>query len=388
MTPPLRVVHVIAGIDQRLGGPSIALRGLAAAQVRAGLAVSAVSTWVGAPPDEEARALRQAGVDVALVGPARTPLQWHPGIDAALRRALGAADVAHVHGLWEQIQHRAAVDARARGIPYLFRPCGMLDPWSLAQHPVRKRLFLALRVRRDLNRAAALHFTSEAESTVTLRLGLAPSRIVAPNGVDLDEFSPLPPRGSFRRRHPAVADRPCVLFLGRLHPKKGLDLLLPAFAAAGRDDAALVVAGPGDDDYRRRLERRALDLGIAERTLFTGMLRGHERVAALADADLFVLPSRQENFGVAVVEALAAGCPVLVSDRVGIHAAIADAGVGGVVSLDVEAIAHALRRWLGDADLRTAAADRARPFALAEFDWRTIALRWCSLYEDIAASSD
>src|SRR5207253_7680037 len=131
------------------------------------------------------------------------------------------ADVVHIHGLWEEIQHQAARSSRQSGVPYVFRPCGMLDPWALSQGRWRKRLFMALRLRPDLNSAEALHFTSELERDLTGPLGLRSKPIVEPNGIRVEEFEDLPPAGQFRERYPPLRDRPLLLFLGRVHLKKG-----------------------------------------------------------------------------------------------------------------------------------------------------------------------
>ena len=185
-------------------------------------------------------------------------------------------------------------------------------------------------------------------------------RIVEPNGVDLAEFDNLPQRGAFRHRYSGIGDRPIVLFLGRLHYKKGLDLLVPAFASGTSGEVMLVIAGPDGDGYQAKIERLVDLYKLNDRVLFTGMLYGKERIEVLADADLFVLPSYQENFGIAVVEALCSGCPVLVSDKVNIHKQITDAGVGGMVPTRVEPLAAALTRWMGDREMRLAAAGRTR----------------------------
>ena len=131
---------------------------------------------------------------------------------------------------------------------------------------------------------------------------LAPPAVVVPNGLSLEEFQQLPQRGGFRAKHPQVKDKPIVLFLSRVHYKKGLDLLIPAFAQAKLTaDAMLVIAGPVAQGFMPQLEALVREHGIADRTVFTGMLRGRDRIEAMVDADLFVLPSRQENFGIVII---------------------------------------------------------------------------------------
>jgi glycosyltransferase involved in cell wall biosynthesis len=199
--------------------------------------------------------------------------------------------------------------------------------------------------------------------------------------IDWREFEHLPPAGSFRAQYPQLQGKRIVLFLGRLHPKKGLDLLLPAFAACEQRDAVLVLAGPIDDSYRSKLSALIGSLNIGSRVMFTGMLSGPQRVAAFADADLFTLPSYQENVGIAVIESLAAGTPVIISDKVNIYPDIAEANVGLVVPMQVEQLSHALTELLTDGTKRAEMSARSRPFVQREYDRITLAKRWGEHYE-------
>jgi glycosyltransferase involved in cell wall biosynthesis len=379
----VRVLHVISEIDPRQGGTVSALVGLAAAQAGAGVQARVACTFRDGDDLSQVEVLRRQGVDVTAIGPARGPLRLHPEIKPRIAELVGQADVVHIHALWEEIQHRAARVAAKQGVPYLVSPHGMLDPWSLSQSRWKKRLYLTWRLRRNLNAATALHFTSPIEHQLTAPLRLRPPPVIEPNGLDLTEFQDLPPAGTARARH-GVTTRRMLLFLSRLHPKKGLELLIPAFARADLPDTTLVLAGPDADGYRAKLERLAAEQGVADRVLFTGMLRGVDRLSAMADADLFVLPSYRENFGIAVAEALATGCPVLISDQVNIWQEIEAGGVGGVVPTRVEPLAAALRAWMvEDEPRRLAAAARAKAFATARYDWRALATRWAAHYENL-----
>jgi glycosyltransferase involved in cell wall biosynthesis len=383
----MRVLHVTSGIDPVIGGPVTALVGWAEAQVRAGLDVSVASSWSRGQDLSLADHLRRAGVNVELIGPAVRRLgMWHPRTRARLAPLARRADVIHIHALWEDIQHQAARVARGLGVPYVVTPHGMLARWSLAQRATKKRLYMWARLRHHLEAAAALHFTAAAERDEAALLGLGPMALVETLGLDLREFEVLPAPGSFRTRHAAIGDRPVVLFLSRLHPKKGLDLLIPAFARLRAADAMLVLAGPDQDGYAASVSRWVAEHRLHGRTLLTGMLYEGDRIAALVDADVFVLPSYQENFGVVVIEALASGTPVIISDQVNIHAEISAAGVGEVIRPDVTSLTGALDRWLRDDQLRKAAGGRARPFVFAHHDWDRIAERWVGHYRQIVAT--
>lgn len=368
----MRVAHIISALDARAGGPVAVLIGLTSALVTAGLQIRVVSTYKVGHDLRLVETMRIRGIEVEVIGPCIGPLSWHPGIGPALRDVIREADVVHVHAVWEQVQHEAAVTAFREGVPYVITPHGMLDPWSLGQKSVKKKLYMAWRLRRNLDRAAAIHFLSDVERDLTKPLGLKAVKIVEPNGIELAEFDPLPPAGTFRARY-QLGDRPIVLFMGRLHPKKGLDLLIPAFAQAAPKNAALVIAGPGSREYVDKVHALIQRNGLGERTLLPGMLYGRDRIAALTDADLFVLPSYQEAAPIAVIESLAAGTPVVISDRINICKQIANAAVGGVVPTNVSALSKELGKWLGDADRRQRASLKARAFVSEHYDWNRIA---------------
>lgn len=379
----MRILHVISSIDPRAGGTASAAMGLAQAQARIDENVTVLSTFGPEGRPETAAHLQKAGVAIRLVGPAHGPQLRHADLAAVVDGAVASSEIVHIHALWEQIQHLAARACQRLQRPYVISPHGMLDPWSLRQHRWRKRLYMILRMRGNLERAAAVHFTTQMEMKLAERLRLRSPTIVEPLGLDTQEFHDMPGPEVFRARFPAVGQRPIVLFLGRLHSKKGLDLLIPAFAQATPADAMLVIAGPDTDGYRETVEAMLNCRGLRERAFFTGMLHGRERIEALAAADLFVLPSYQENFGIAVIEAGAAGVPVVISDQVNIHDQVTSNALGSVVPTQVAPLAEQLTRWLSDSDLRRRTAKHCREFVLAHYDWLSIAQRWRAHYQGL-----
>lgn len=385
----MRVLHVISGLDSAGGGTTSTVIGLSSAQRAAGLDVSVVSSCPRpAACADNARLLRERGVRVTLIGPARGPLQQHPRLRTQLLQCVPGPDVVHVHALWEEIQHQAARLCRRLRVPYVWSPQGMLDPWSLSQRWLRKRVMLQWRVRTDLNAAAALHFATDVERELVSPLELRPRSVVEPLGVDLGEFATLPDRGFLRTRHPAIGQRRIVLFLSRIHYKKGLDLLIPAFARSGKPDEVLVLAGPVADGYEPELRQQISKAGIGDRVVFTGMLHGRDRLSAMVDADVFVLPSYQENFGIVVAEAMAAGCPVVISDQVNLHRDVSSAGASRVVPTQVEPLAVAIRATLDDREASSRMVENARRLVVERYDWKRIAERWVRHYERIIDRRD
>jgi glycosyltransferase involved in cell wall biosynthesis len=381
----MRVLHVLSGIDPRVGGPVAALVGLAEAQVSLGLRVSVLATWCAHADLSLAQRLLRRKVDVRTIGPCNAWMSRHRDVPRVAETMVREADVVHIHAMWEDVQHQTALAAQRHGVPYVVRPCGMLDPWSFSHSRWKKQLYMAWRMRRNLNKASAIHFMTQREREVTRFHHIRAPAIVEPNGVDLEEFVSLPPRGTFRQKHPQIGQKPLIVFLGRIHPGKGVEHLIPAFARMKKSDAMLAVVGPDSDGFGREMAVLAERHGATDRVVFTGLLSGRDKVAALSDADVFALPSNHENFGVAVVEALAAGTPVVVSDQVYIHPDVTAAGVGAAVPIDVDALAAELDRWLTDDRLRQAAGARARPFVWEHYSWAKIAVRWAAHYEAIAA---
>src|SRR5689334_1595398 len=174
----------------------------------------------------------------------------------------------------------------------------MLDPWSLAQKKWKKRLYMAWRLRRHLQRASLIHYTTAMERNACAILGLKPPAIVEPIGINLEEFQDLPDRQAIRQKFPQIADRPIIAFLGRIHPGKGLEHLVPAVALLRDLSPVLIVAGPDSQDFQRTIEAMVANHGLQPRVIFTGMLKGRDRIEMLAGADLFCMPSDHENFGV------------------------------------------------------------------------------------------
>ena len=241
---------------------------------------------------------------------------------------------------------------RGLGVRYYVFPHGMLDPWFKRTYPLKhlkKWLYWPWAEYQVLRDAQAVLFTSEEERVLARQsfwLYRAREQVVS-YGTGKPPGDAKRHAEAFRCAYPALAGRRIVLFLGRIHPKKGCDLLIRAFADVARDlpEAHLVFAGPGSDNVLADLHTVAAHAGVAHRMTWTGMLQGDVKWGAFRTSDAFVLPSHQENFGIAVVEALACGLPVLISDKVNIWREVAADGAGFVAPDTVEGTARNLRRW-------------------------------------------
>jgi glycosyltransferase involved in cell wall biosynthesis len=294
-------------------------------------------------------------------------------------------DLLHIHALFSFAALPASYWATRQGVPYIVRPLGTLNEWGMThRRPWLKRASFRLLESRILKHAALVHYTSNQERREAETLGVKGISAVVPNGLP----APLPEGSSeaFRRRYPQLRGRRVVLFLSRLDQKKGLDLLLRAFAEVRRGvpDSVVVIAGDGQQAFVQHIKADAEALKIASDVVWTGFLTGEEKRAALEAADVFALPSYSENFGIAVVEAMAAGLPVVVSDQVGIHGEIADAAAGLVVRCEVKALTQALLRLLNDADLRLLLGRNGRQLAATKYSHDAVTGKVLDIYNRIA----
>jgi glycosyltransferase involved in cell wall biosynthesis len=277
-------------------------------------------------------------------------------------------------------------------VPYVIRPLGTLDPWSLGQKRLRKRLLWRLGAKRAFEGAAAVHYTAAQEQRLAEQFAGPGRGIVVPLGVDEELLELTSATPAFRDSHPSLAKGPYVLVLGRLHPKKGLELLLDAFLDLTREPAfngwRLVVAGDGAPEYERRLERFVEERHGAGHVVFTGWLDGAERASALREASIVTLVSHQENFGLSIVEAMACGVPVLVSKHVNLAEEIEAVGAGWVTSLDRATLLGTLRDVLGADDDWARRGQAGRELVRRRFLWPGVAAELVKLYQSIVRHED
>ena len=367
----MNVVHLISTLSARDGGPPIACLGLADAAARRGHDVVILTTdWDGSGrtgPGEEIHGAHGVRVVRFPVGfPRAIKTSWP--LRAAFRHHLQRADVVHVHGLYLFVDWIAATLCQRQGVPYVLQTHGGLLPPVRRRHAWIKKIMAWVFQRRMFDEAAAILFTSEHERRLSAPfLGRAEGHVV-PLGVETAAFADAT-ADDFFRRYPGLYGKKIVLFVGRVHFVKGLDILMDAFAALAPEiaDAVLVVAGPDEAGLGRRLAARLAKHGLEERMIFTGMLDGATVRSALKAAAVLALPSRGENFSLTVVEAMAAGLPVVVSPEVGVASDLAEAGAGLVVERRAGAVAGALAHYLAHPDAARRSGENGRILAASRF---------------------
>lgn len=382
----MKIVHVITTMDPDKGGPQAVVMRLAAAQANLGHDIHVVS-----------QADNNIVARIAALGrliPDFEQIRWHllplPGcVEAILcrrarplmARVFADADQLHLHGVWEPILATAAAIARRIGLPYCVCPAGMLDTWSLAQKRWKKKLALALGYRKMLDNAVFIHALNRDEVELMQPVGLhAPVEII-PNGVFVEEFEQLPPPDPFLTLIARPPGRRYVLFLSRLHYKKGLDLLAHAFRRVAEEcpDVDLIVAGPdggAEDDFRTLVRR----FGLEKRVVMVGPLYGETKLQALVAAACFCLPSRQEGFSIAITEALACGTPVVIT-RACHFPEVAAAGAGAVVTLEPADIAGGMIEILRNLSMAETMGRNGRQLIFENYTWPRIARLTTRLYE-------
>ena len=298
--------------------------------------------------------IRDGGVTIRYF-PVSRPRRWkfsRPRGEA-IRQEVRNFDIVHIHNLYLFHTWVTAHYCRKYRIPYVISPHGTLDPFIRRKSRWKKAVYNFLIEARNLNRAVAIHYTAQLEMELAhAAMSIKAPGAVVPLGSDLQEYLELPPPGTFRHRFPEVGENLIILFLSRINYKKGLDLLAKSFGliARRRDDVRLVIAGPDNEGYGRQVRQWLAEEGVLKYTVFTGMLTGVDKLAAFADADLFVLPSYTENFGIAIIEAMACGLPVVISNRVNIWREVGKAGV--VVDCDADKLAEVLLKMLDDSEGR------------------------------------
>ncbi|QJC53338.1 glycosyltransferase [Paenibacillus albicereus] len=389
----MKILHVIANLAPRYGGPAKAGMEMSAALAARGHDVTIFTTnqdgdgVLEVPTD---RIIRKNGVDVRYF-PVVQPKFWRtsPAMAAALKKEIPNFDIVHIHSLYLFHGMAAGHYARKHGVPYIVRPHGTLDPVMYARHRYRKKIMETLFEDRNIRLADALHYTTEEELLLAEPYVHGSPGFVVPNGVNSSDYRELPPKGTFRSRYKLLEGKKMLLFFSRINFKKGLDVLVEAFREIHRrhPDTVLVLTGPDDENYGQKVREWLKAASLSEFAIFTGMLTGADKLAVLRDADLFLLPSYSENFGIAVVEAMACGVPVVISDKVNIWREVVAEGAGLATPVDPAQVADAASRLLDDPELREQMGERGRAMVSQYYEWSQVAAQLEQEYRQLAGEA-
>lgn len=380
----MKILHVIPSISPRDGGPSLAVLEMSRSLRAAGHEVLIATT------DSEASStlsiplgLRTTFDNVPVICFARRggdSFKYSRSLARWLDENVNVFDVVHIHAVFSHSSLAAAAACRRRHVPYIVRPLGSLDPWSLKQRRARKTLFWYLFVKRMLRNASAIHYTAQPEMELAeSNLGLSRG-VVIPLGVEDSLLRQAEPFS-------ATPNAPYLLSLSRIHPKKNFEAFLEAFAAFGKDESErrwrYVVAGDGEEAYVRKLRDLVQRHSLEDRVEFAGWQAGEKKASLLRGSSLFVLPSFQENFGLAVAEALACGVPVLVTPAVNLASGIRENQAGWIANPSASELEAGLRDALSDETEMTRRGAAGRAWVEREMTWPIVAERLVELYEGI-----
>lgn len=384
----MKVLHIIPSVAACRGGPSKAIIEMVNA-----LNTSGISAEIATTNDD-----CDGQLNVALgslitfqnapvrfferCSPAHTALkefQYSRSFSRWLRHHIAEYDVLHIHAIFSFTSSYAMWLARKRGVPYIVRPIGQLEHWALQQSGLKKRLYLALLERRNLSGASATHFTANSEYQQALDVMPIPQPHIIPLGV---HPSPEVAAASMKlhQRYNVPREVPIVAYLSRIHKKKGLEHLMESVAKVDRP-CHLLIAGDGNSHYVSTLENLVLRLGLESKVQFIGFLQGENKDLLLQGADLFALTSYSENFGIAVLEALAAGTPALVTEGIALASEIKTKNLGFVAAPTVASIAQNLHIALESVENRVLDGRQIQQHISNNFQWPAIADQLIKLYQ-------
>jgi glycosyltransferase involved in cell wall biosynthesis len=376
------------------GGPIYSVHGLNKALAKKAIDITAYTTNVGL--DGKVTVNKEVDVDgvkvtyftfsnfFEFIG--TTGWQFSLPMTRALKRSLKMFDVTYIVAVWNYPAIVAPHYCRKYKKPYIIAPRGALYPYSANKKFWKKWPYYHLIIKKGLKGATAIHYTTKDEQDQVHRfLGFKSTGLIVPNGIDISEFSDLPDTGRLRSRYPYLKGKKVILFLGRIHSIKGLDILVKAYATLRKDrnNVHLLIVGNDEGGYQKKVLDLIKKEQIQGEVTFTGMLTGKEKLEAYVGSDMFVLASYSENFGLSVIEAMACNLPVLISDKVGIHEDIARARAGIVINTDPKQLAKVMLHLLDNTDICKEMGNNGRRLVQEEFTWDKVADHMIAAFNQI-----
>ena len=382
----LKVLQVTPSMSPSWGGPAVVVSELTTELARRGVKSQIVTAHGYRVGMGQVATPRVPITSYATEFPAQLWTGYSRPMTRFMRDKAGSFDLIHVHEIWHYPAFAAFCAARRHKVPYVVTIHSELSDWGLRQKALKKRTYRFFVLDRMLREAGALHVITQAEKEQVRKLGFNTPVVVAPNGIEQSRFADLPSPQSLIERFPKLNGKRVALFLGRLHPKKGLDILARSFSAiAGQfEDLVLLIAGPDKFGTQKNMEAILRAEGLLGRTVFTGLLTGDDKLAAMSCADLFVLPSHSDVLGIAVLEAMAARLPVIITTGCEFPE-VAEYEAGLITEADASSIADAIARLLADAELCRSMGQQGHKLVAERYSWQATAATMSDLYRTLVA---
>ena len=390
----MKVLHIIPSVAPVRGGPSYA-------------AIDTVKALRNLEVDAEIVTTNDNGAELLdvplgkLVQYHRVPIRFFPRFSPPLNFVkdfvfsteftkwlwsnIESYDLVHLHLMFNYPCTAAMIIARRKKIPYIVRPSGLLCNWSLQQKSLKKQLYLKAIELANLNQAQAIEYTSKLEQQEAATLNLKSSNLVLPLGLYLPEAI-ADARVRLRQKLSLAEDEPIILFMSRLHHKKGLEYLIPALQKLDNRPFTFLLAGSGDPSYEAQIVNLLKASGIYDRTHIAGFVTGKEKDLFLQGSDIFALTSHSESFGLAVLEAIAAGLTVVTTPKVPLASVVEEHQLGSITTLNIDDIARSLQQCLDklkDRDLTQTRKHRSHQLIISQYTWESIAIAMKQVYQQI-----
>lgn len=381
----MKILHITASMSSRWGGPPRAVQGLTEALARKG---AEVSIFVPLQKEEENNLIYPKGVEVKIFKegfPVSKIWRFYsPALTRGLNKEVSGFDLVHIHEIWHHSHFAAYRAAQKFKKPFIITPHGALDPWCLKWKHLKKKFFAVFIQKRILKEANVLHALTQKEAEDIKNFAGDNKITVIPNGINQKEFQGLPLPSEIEKKYPELINKKVILFLGRIHPQKGLDILAEAFAriTKNRKGICLFVVGPDDNGYQDEIKSILAKNNVLNKTVFSGALTGKDRLAALSRADIFVLSSYSEGFSITILEAMACGLPVVITNQCNFPE-VERAKAGKIIEPDTNQLVQALFELLENPKLCQEMGRNGKKLVTEKYAWDKIADEMIDLYRGV-----
>ncbi|MBF2057337.1 MAG: glycosyltransferase [Cyanobacterium sp. T60_A2020_053] len=386
----MKVAHIIPSIAPVRGGPSKAIIEMVDALQNKGVCVEIITTNDNGNNLLNVPLYRQTVYEkvpvtffprLCLSSKAIQEFNFAWSLTKWLWGHISDYDLIHVHTLFNYPSTIAMVIAKWRKIPYIIRPCGMLLKWSLQQKATKKELYLKLIEEANINYSQRIHYTALQEKEEAQVLNLKTKDFILPLGLTIPELIPRS-KEKLINLYDIPKNIPIILFLSRIHEKKGLDFLVNALGKLSLD-FRLIIAGSGEPDYEDKIKNLITSNNLKNKVIWAGFVEGELKNTLLQGSDLFALTSYSENFGIAVLEALASGLPVVITPGIALSSMVKDNDLGYICDLDIDSIYLAITRALSNPEKLEDMSRRGRKFIQKNYSWDKIAKDLVDVYKEI-----